>query len=275
MTPTDHRPHMTLTQRLVQNWIGLAGVVVVGASFFAFALLMAIDLSLGFDNPYLGIFTYLVAPFFLVLGLLLMAAGVLVEHIRRLRHAAEEVPRFPRLDFNSPRQRKAFGLAALRVGYAVASPELARELDRRRDPAPVAGPAARIAAARRKRALYALGFPAFRRVWLGGVLSGLAKWMERLAVGWLVLNETGSVFLAALSFAVRAAPSIVLQTDRRRAAYLDNATAVAYEASPARPREQSLGAISPRSGENDEGFQEGQGRQGQAEVETASQDQDA
>jgi histidinol-phosphate aminotransferase len=42
---------------------------------------------------------------------------------------------------------KAFGLAALRVGYAVASPELARELDRRRGPAPVATPAARIAAA--------------------------------------------------------------------------------------------------------------------------------
>ncbi len=42
---------------------------------------------------------------------------------------------------------KAFGLASLRVGYAIASEALARELDRRRDPAPVAGPAARIAAA--------------------------------------------------------------------------------------------------------------------------------
>jgi histidinol-phosphate aminotransferase len=42
---------------------------------------------------------------------------------------------------------KAFGLAALRVGYAVASPEVARELDRRREPGPVAAPAARIAAA--------------------------------------------------------------------------------------------------------------------------------
>jgi histidinol-phosphate aminotransferase len=42
---------------------------------------------------------------------------------------------------------KAFGLAALRVGFAIASPEVARELDRRRDPAPVATPAARIAAA--------------------------------------------------------------------------------------------------------------------------------
>jgi histidinol-phosphate aminotransferase len=42
---------------------------------------------------------------------------------------------------------KAFGLAALRVGFAVAAPETAAELNRRRDPAPVAAPAARIAAA--------------------------------------------------------------------------------------------------------------------------------
>jgi histidinol-phosphate aminotransferase len=42
---------------------------------------------------------------------------------------------------------KAFGLAALRVGFAVAAPEVARELDRRREPGPVGAPAARIAAA--------------------------------------------------------------------------------------------------------------------------------
>ena len=116
MTPSDQRPHVTLTQRLVQNWIGLTGVVVVGASFFAFALLMAIDLSLGFQNPYLGIFTYLVAPFFLVSGLVLIAAGMLVERVRRRRRAPEQVPKYPRLDFNSPRQRKAFGFAAGATG---------------------------------------------------------------------------------------------------------------------------------------------------------------
>ena len=42
---------------------------------------------------------------------------------------------------------KAFGLAALRVGYAVAAPETAAELERRRPPASVSAPAARIAAA--------------------------------------------------------------------------------------------------------------------------------
>jgi histidinol-phosphate/aromatic aminotransferase/cobyric acid decarboxylase-like protein/imidazoleglycerol phosphate dehydratase HisB len=42
---------------------------------------------------------------------------------------------------------KAFGFAALRVGFAVATPEVAAVLEERRAPAPVAGPAARIAAA--------------------------------------------------------------------------------------------------------------------------------
>ena len=42
---------------------------------------------------------------------------------------------------------KAFGLAALRIGYAVAAPETAAELERRRSPASISAPAARIAAA--------------------------------------------------------------------------------------------------------------------------------
>jgi histidinol-phosphate aminotransferase len=42
---------------------------------------------------------------------------------------------------------KAFGLASLRVGYAVAQPQVAAELERRRPPASVSGPAAAIAAA--------------------------------------------------------------------------------------------------------------------------------
>ena len=50
----------------------------------------------------------------------------------------------------------------------------------------------------------------FRKAWLGAVLFGLGMWMERLAIGWFVLDETGSVFLAALSFAIRTIPNLVL-----------------------------------------------------------------
>ena len=52
--------------------------------------------------------------------------------------------------------------------------------------------------------------PEFRRVWLGAVLFALGMWMERLAVGWFILDETDSVFLAALSFAVRTVPNLVV-----------------------------------------------------------------
>ena len=55
----------------------------------------------------------------------------------------------------------------------------------------------------------AFRYPAFRRVWVSGVLIALAMWAERLAVGWLILTETESVFLTAASFAARQAPGLI------------------------------------------------------------------
>ncbi len=74
--------------------------------------------------------------------------------------------------------------------------------------------------------------PEFRKVWLGAVLFGLGMWAERLAIGWFVLDETGSVFLAALSFAIRTLPNLVLgpiggaASDRLPRAKVLTATAV-------------------------------------------------
>ena len=63
--------------------------------------------------------------------------------------------------------------------------------------------------ARLKAARGAFRYPAFRRVWVTGVLIALAAWTERLAAGWLILTETASVFLTAASFAVRQAPGLI------------------------------------------------------------------
>jgi MFS family permease len=46
-------------------------------------------------------------------------------------------------------------------------------------------------------------------VFLASVIFSLGNWGERLATGWVVLNETESVFLAAASFAVRQAPQLI------------------------------------------------------------------
>jgi MFS family permease len=42
------------------------------------------------------------------------------------------------------------------------------------------------------------------------VMFGFATWMNRLAIGYLVLHETGSTFLTALSFAAQTAPGMVV-----------------------------------------------------------------
>ncbi len=52
--------------------------------------------------------------------------------------------------------------------------------------------------------------PGFLRVWIGAVLFALGIWIERLAVGWFVLDVTGSVFLAALSLGIRSIPNLIL-----------------------------------------------------------------
>ncbi len=51
---------------------------------------------------------------------------------------------------------------------------------------------------------------AYRRLWLAGVLFGMGQWLERTATGWIVLELTGSVFLTAVTWTVRALPNLLL-----------------------------------------------------------------
>jgi MFS family permease len=59
-------------------------------------------------------------------------------------------------------------------------------------------------------ALRAFGYAGYPLFWSAAVLYTFAVSMERVVVGWYVLEQTGSPFLTALSFAVRMAPNLVL-----------------------------------------------------------------
>jgi nitrate/TMAO reductase-like tetraheme cytochrome c subunit len=96
------------TPALIDNWLSFLGIVLAASSGFAAACLIAIDYFRRFSNPYVGILTYLIAPAFLVAGLALVAIGAWRERRRRRRRRPGEVPRYPRLDLNVPRQRRAF-----------------------------------------------------------------------------------------------------------------------------------------------------------------------
>jgi nitrate/TMAO reductase-like tetraheme cytochrome c subunit len=96
------------------NWISAIGGVLAVGALFSFALLVWMDFTQGDKNPYLGIFTYIVAPGFLITGLVLVFVGAWAQRRWALRHAA--APDKWRLDFSDRvhRQRLVlFGAGAL------------------------------------------------------------------------------------------------------------------------------------------------------------------
>lgn len=107
---------------LFRNYLSFAGAVIVIAAVVSILLLFFIELSETADNPYLGILTYIILPAFLVLGLLVMLAGMLLERRRRRRQPDLEIARFPKIDLNESRQRNwALAILALSFIFVCAS----------------------------------------------------------------------------------------------------------------------------------------------------------
>ena len=104
VSPSPEAPSRPLS--VWRNWITFAGVVVAAGSLFAFLLLLTLDLTgRGAKNPYLGILTYLVAPGFLFLGLILVLGGAWHENRRRVKRPNAPPPRVA-IDLSRPRDRQ-------------------------------------------------------------------------------------------------------------------------------------------------------------------------
>ena len=106
--PNHHNRADGKTRPLIRNWTSLVGAILAAFSFLAVLCLLAVDFLAGFANPYMGVLTYLVTPGFLILGLVLIVFGAVLERRRRRRLAPGEIPQFPRIDLNVPRQRRVF-----------------------------------------------------------------------------------------------------------------------------------------------------------------------
>src|SRR3954471_19102368 len=87
-----------------RNWLSLSGLVIIVGSVFSFALLLLLDALAHFSNPYIGILTYLVAPGFFVIGLLLAAFGAFLRHRQMVKYAGPFPPL--RIDLTRPRDRR-------------------------------------------------------------------------------------------------------------------------------------------------------------------------
>ncbi|MBI2924665.1 MAG: NapC/NirT family cytochrome c [Verrucomicrobia bacterium] len=92
---------------IFRNWLSLTGLVVVVASLFSFLLLFVIDSLAHFANPYIGVLTYLVAPLFTVIGLILTGLGAWRE--RRVLAKTKELAPAILIDLSRPRDRRIMG----------------------------------------------------------------------------------------------------------------------------------------------------------------------
>ena len=93
------------TPGLSQNFVSLFGLTVVFASVAGIIFSFLIELLGSRQNPYLGIFSYIVFPSFLFFGLILFFGGRLLERRRRRKPG---MVGYPILDLNNPRRRRQF-----------------------------------------------------------------------------------------------------------------------------------------------------------------------
>jgi len=95
-----------------QNSWSITGAIlaIVGTLFFVSSQL--VETIVPTSNPYVGIWTFLVLPAILVLGLLLIPLGYLLERNRRHRLYPDihDWPRFPQFNPNNPRHLRALGI---------------------------------------------------------------------------------------------------------------------------------------------------------------------
>jgi nitrate/TMAO reductase-like tetraheme cytochrome c subunit len=94
--------------RLIRNPVSLIGAALAATSLATIAFFFFVNLVAARPSPYIGVLAFMVAPVFLILGLLVITVGMLLERRRRRKAKPGTIPRFPRIDLNVPAQRSAF-----------------------------------------------------------------------------------------------------------------------------------------------------------------------
>jgi len=95
------------------NWISIFGAYVASVSLLLIILFLGISFFFQFaTNPYLGIVQFLILPFFLILGLILIPIGAFFRRRGIRRGIGTERRQWPRIDFNQKSHRNAAAVFA-------------------------------------------------------------------------------------------------------------------------------------------------------------------
>lgn len=99
------------------SWTTFIGAMMAAVSlFFILFLFLVSYLFPSQASQYLGLFTYIILPVFLVIGLVMIPLGTWRKYKKDKRDHVERVNKFPKVDLNDPSQRMVvfiFGLGSL------------------------------------------------------------------------------------------------------------------------------------------------------------------
>src|SRR5688572_32437537 len=98
-------PNTSSIPNRFRNWLSLIGLIIAIGGFFAFVLLMAIDLFAHHGNPYMGLLAYVIAPAFMILGAVIAFYGARLHRKHLLGAQADRAPAIT-IDLNRPRDRR-------------------------------------------------------------------------------------------------------------------------------------------------------------------------
>lgn len=92
---------------LFRNFISFIGFAIVVAAVTSIIFLFVMELTSGHDNPYLGIFTYMLFPGIMMFGFFVVLIGALFERRRRIKHKETTDKPYPTIDLNDPKRRRS------------------------------------------------------------------------------------------------------------------------------------------------------------------------
>lgn len=95
------------------NWTSIIGATIALISLFMIIFLFVISAIFNQGSSYLGVVIYIALPALLVIGLIMIPAGMLATLRRQKRGLPAMEKRWPMIDFNNPRHRNAFMIFAV------------------------------------------------------------------------------------------------------------------------------------------------------------------
>jgi len=91
-----------------RNWITIIGSLIAAINLLLIIVLFVISTIFNKNDTYLGLFIYIILPGFLLLGLLMIPAGIIISRKKKAGLLHGEKRRLPNIDLDNPRHRKAF-----------------------------------------------------------------------------------------------------------------------------------------------------------------------